>query len=1073
MLHTLPGNQLEVLVEPLARLLAVPVDNALEPDVILVQNPGMQHWLSMQLAQHRDRRISMNLRFPLPVTEFWTLIRRVLGPDAVPEASPYRREVLSWRLDALLAREDIAANPTFAEPTRYWQRQSDRQQAVRRHQLAEQLADLYEQYLLYRPDWIADWDSGNGNHWQAQLWRLLTADTVVPHPIKLARQAIDQLAQPAEALPERLFLFGINALSPFWLDFIKALSDQGGIDIHLLYLNPSDDYWGEVVSERQAAKQRARWIEAETDPDTPLDVGNPLLANLGQQGQAFVRLLSERADLETPVFVENETPTLLAQLQRDILHLRDGRDTPSELNDNSISVTRAHSALREVQGLHDWLLHRFNDDPTLTPKDVVVMCPNVEDYAPFVEAVFARRFEDLSEKVPPLPCSIADRHLKDADPTVAAFLDLLTLPDARFQVSQVIGWLRVPAIQTQFQLTPDDVDQLAHWLSTAAVHWGLDAEHKAGFVEREVSDHFTWQQGLDRLLLGFAWGDEATILGERLLLPQVEGSDALQLGRLMAFVRRLKQLAAELNQPRDIEHWQAFLKDRLRLALFATGESFDPAHDDLRTAIADLGQHCFEAGFDGDIPLGVIRDVLMQAFSGSQSGGRQFLTGQITVCSLVPMRSIPFKVLAVLGLNDGEFPRHRPPLGFDLMANDHRLGDRSRRGDDRYLFLEALLSARDAIYLSYQGRDVTNNTERQPSLVLTELFDYLHSATGWRREQIRDLPLQPFAAANYQGAQPSFDRHWLRLTAPLPDASNIAELPEPDWPDELPLKQLIDALDHPSRAFARQRLGLFLGYDSGPQLDDSEPFAPDHLTRYQLQAQLIDSELGLDDMPVESWLDRARLSGLLPDHAEAEDDLQSWQQQAEQFAAHLMELGSAELTLENVETRIDGQQLSAQLPRLADGRLLFWRLADAKGKDYLTLWLHHLVANLSGPTETLGLYRTNKTDAVYQLQLAPLDADDAKTELTNWLRIWKLALCRPLPLNSAIGVEIAKPRTRGEYQPYHFDRLWYGDQFRSGLGSDAYMHWFWPEPPDEAALRDDLLALYEPLFAHLQETAHA
>lgn len=1066
MLHTLPGNQLEALADALATLLAVPVDNPLEPDIILVQNPGMQHWLSMQLAQHPERRISMNLRFPLPVTEFWTLIRQILGPDSVPEASPYRREVLSWRLDALLARESVVNDPLFAEPTRYWRRQSDRQQAVRRHQLAEQLADLYEQYLLYRPDWIADWDAGQGAHWQAQLWRLLSAETPVAHPVKLAQQAIAQLPKTAQPLPERIFLFGINSLSPFWLDFLKALGDAG-LHIHLLYLNPSDDYWNDVVSERQAARQRALWIESNTDPDQPLDVGNPLLANFGQQGQAFVRLLSDRADLETSVFVDREKPTLLGQLQSDILHLRDGRQAPSELNDNSISVTRAHSALREVQALHDWLLHRFNDDPTLTPKDVVVMCPNVEDYAPFVEAVFARRFDDLSEAVPPLPCSIADRHLKDADPTVAAFLDLLTLPDARFQVSQVIGWLRVPAIQTQFRLTPDDVDQLAHWLSDASVHWGLDADHKAGFIEREVSDHFTWQQGLDRLLLGFAWGDEQHILGERLLMPQVEGSDALQLGRLMAFVRRLKQLTIELNQPRHIEHWQAFLKDRLRLALFATGESFDPAHDDLRAAIADLGQHCFEAGYDGEIPLGVIRDVLMQTFSGSQSGGRQFLTGQITVCSLVPMRSIPFKVLAVLGLNDSEFPRHRPPLGFDLMANDHRLGDRSRRGDDRYLFLEALLSARDAIYLSYQGRDVTNNTERQPSLVLTELFDYLEAASAWRRSDIRTLPLQPFAAANYQGDQPSFDAHWLRLTEPLNAPNTLAALPEPEWPESLSLTQLIDALDHPSRAFARLRLGLFLGYDNGPQLDDSEPFAPDHLTRYQLQAQLIDSELGLSDTSADNWLERVRLSGQLPDHREAEATVEEWQQQAEQFAAHLHELGSGQLTRESVDASIDGQKLNAQLPRLPDGRLLFWRLADAKGKDYLTLWLHHLVANLEQDTETLGLYRTNKTDAVYQLQFAPLERDTAKDELSNWLRIWKLALQRPLALNSAIGVEIAKPRTRGEYQPYHFDRLWAGDQFRRGLAEDPYLAWFWPEPPNEVDLRDDVMALYEPLFAAL------
>ncbi len=1074
MLHTLPGNQLDVLVEPLATILSGPTSNPLQPDIIMVQHQGMQHWLSMKLAEHPDRQISMNLQFPLPVTQFWALIRQILGPKEVPESSTYRREVLIWRLDALLASDAIQNDPAFAEPTGYWQRQSAAQQAVRRFQLAGQLADLYEQYLLYRPDWILDWDAGRGEHWQAKLWQHLIAQPGGRgHPVRKAQQAIERIHQPDDTLPERLFLFGINALAPFWLDFLKALSDEAHIDVHVFYLNPSDEYWGDVVSEKQAAKQRARWVDTDETPDLPPEVGNPLIANLGQQGQAFVKLLTERADLESPIFVEPEADTLLGQLQRDLLHLRDGREAPTEVNDHSICITRAHSALREVQGLHDWLLHQFNDRPDLTPKDVLVMCPNVEDYAPFVEAVFARRFDDLSEKVPPLPCSIADRNLKDADPTVAAFLDLLTLPDARFQVNQVIGWLRVPAIQAQFKLTPDDIDQLTRWLQAANVHWGLDAKHKQRWAGREVSDHFSWHQGLERLLLGFAWGDEEAIVGNRLLLPQVEGADALQLGRLMAFVDRLRTLAMELNRPRTAQEWQHFLKERLQLALFASEDAFDPAHDDLRKAIGDLGEHCMEAGYTADIPLTVIREVLQNGFAGSQSTGRQFLTGQITVCSMVPMRSIPFKVLAVLGLNDGEFPRQRPPLGFDLMANDKpRLGDRSRRGDDRYLFLEALLSAREALYLSYQGRDVNTNTERQPSLVLTELFGYLEASSGWRQGNIHTLPLQPFNPNNYiQGDHrptwPSFDGHWLRLHKPLAEPETLTHLPEPDWPDTLSLDELIAFFDHPARQFARQRLGLFLGFDDRPELEDSEPFATDHLQRYLLQDTLVHSRLGLTDATTDQLLTRARLSGDLPDHPLVSPELDDWQAQAEHFADTLKEQGTEALTMEPIEVRVTGQTLTATLPRLPDGRLLFWRLADAKGKNYVRLWLHHLVANLASETGTLGLFRERKTDEVYELNFSPMDRDQAETELKKWLEVWKLGLQEPLPYNAEIGLEMARPRTRGEYQPSHFERLWFGDMFKPGLAEDAYMAWFWAEPPEHEGLYEALTGLYEPMMRQL------
>ena len=1081
MIHTLPGNQLETLIEPLATLLAVPVDNPLEPDVIMVQHQGMQHWLSMKLAEHPDRQISMNLEFPLPVQHFWTLIRTILGPDKVPEQSPWRREVLVWRLDELLASDAIRTDPDFAEPSRYWQNQSPGQQALRRFQLAEQLADLFEQYLMYRPDWIADWDQGKTNsndrnaQWQARLWQILAKGNA-DHPVALIRQALAQLHDPAEPLPERLFLFGINNLPPLWLDFIHALADAG-VQFHIFYLNPSDDYWGDVVSEKQAAKLRAQWIEEEDEGEEPLalEVGNPLIANLGQQGQAFVKLLSEHASIESPVFMEPDGDSLLNQLQRDLLHLRDGREQPytrpDEVSDHSLTIRGAHSALREVQGLHDWLLHQFNQDRTLTPKDVLVMCPNVEDYAPFVDAIFARRFDDLAEEVPPLPCSIADRNLKDADPTVAAFLDLLTLPDARFQVTQVLGWLRVPAIQVQFGLSQDDLDPLARWLENATVHWGLDADHKGQFVQTEVSPYYSWRQGLERLLVGFAWGDSSEVVNNRLLLPDVEGSDAVLLGKLMAFLDTLNQLARDLKQPRSAADWQRFLQDRLRLALFATDAPFEGAHDDLRTAIRDLSQQSRVANYPHAIPLTVVRHVLQNAVASPASTGRQFLTGQITVCSMVPMRSIPFRVLAILGLNDGDFPRQRPPLGFDLMAQDKpRLGDRSRRGDDRYLFLEALLSARESLYLSYQGRDINTNSERQPSLVLAELMAYLEQASDWRPEQIDTLPLQPFAPSNYQGTWPSFDAHWLRLGQPLPEPNQITRLPEPDWPEQLSIDELLRFAEHPARAFARNRLGLFLDLADRPELSDAEPFAANHLDRYLLQQQLIDARLLPDAPAADQVLLEAQLSGRLPDNPLVEETLQDWQDQADHFANHLGQLGAQQLSVETAELALDGITLTASLPCLGNGDLLFWRLADAKGKDLLRLWLHHLFANCMSPCATWGLYRQPKEDQVYSIELTSMTRDKAETELKHWLATWRRGLCEPLPWHCEVGVVMCKTREKRDYHEGDFEKLWQGDgYYNAGLGQDAYLNWFWPEPPEHAPLYEAITQLYEPLFNHLKQ----
>jgi len=1073
-IHTLPGNRLENLAEALALLLAVPVSNPLAPDVIMVQHQGMQHWLSMQLAQHRDRHIAMNLQFPLPVRHMWTLIRQILGERDTPQHTGFEREVLAWRLFDLLADAAVVDDPAFVEPTRYWQQQSARQQAVRRFQLAEELADLYEQYQMYRPDWIEAWDRGmpetrdpadpEGLHWQGRLWGLLVA-AQAQHPVALLRKAMDRLGETHAALPQRLFIVGINTLAPLWLDFLKALSDRQGIDIFVLYLNPTDEYWEDATSERQAARQRAQWLAThEDDADFIADTGNPLVTGLGQQGQQFVRLLSRIADLETACFESPDTDTLLAQLQRDMLRFHDGRTAPTAVVDDSITVTSAHSALREVQGLHDWLLHRFNDDPTLTPKDVVVLCPNVEQYAPFVEAVFAGRFDALADTVPPLPCSIADRNPGNADPTIAAFLELLALPDARFQVTQVLSWLQVPALQLRFGITADDLERIRQWLDAASVHWGLDATHKQQWVPGS-SAQFSWQQGLERLLLGFAWGDSEAIVGDRLLLPQVEGAEALLLGRLIAFVQALEDLLSGLRVERNLPDWQSFLDVQLCSALLGGEDGRDSAREDLATVIRTLGENAALAGFSGTVPLTVVRHVLEQALAAPAHTGRQFLAGQITVCSMVPMRAIPFRVVALLGLNDGDFPRQRPPLGFDRIAHDEaRAGDRSRRGDDRYLFLEALLSARDALYLSYQGRDVRTNGEKQPSIVLAELLAYLEASSGWRLAEHRvELPLQPFSAANFRGERPAFDTQWLRLLRPLPAAQRVITLPLPDdMPQALSVAQLVRALEHPARYFAQQRLRLYLNKDEEAGLEDAEPFTANLLDRYRIQQQILDALFTGNQAALEHTLQRAQLSGELPDHPLMADVLQDWQVQASGFVEHVAAI-APERDVQAFSLTLNGLTLSGEALVAQGNTLLHYRLASVKAKDRLSLWLYHLLANTQADYASRGIYR-GKHGAVTEIALAPIEAGAARAQLDTWLALWRNSLCTPLPLCAQLALDSSKANLTSADLEQRMTALWEGARNPWRIDPDPYLTWFWPEAPAADGLFDDLQLYYQPLI---------
>lgn len=1096
-------------------------------DTVIVQNAGMQHWLNMSLAEQRG--ISMNMRYALPSQYLWNLIRNLASDEDVPEQSPYSREVLAWRIDTLLASNEVINDTTYQVASDYWrvnhagneqsetcrENHSEAEQ-LKRYQLACQLADLYEQYLIFRPEWIHAWHQGefvaydqadecdtgiqSSAIWQGKLWHLLVSEQPYD-PHELVALAISNLSNidltdktnpRSKLLPQRLSFFGINAMAPLWLEFINALSEK--IDVHFFHLNPCYAYWGDVVTEKRAIEA---WIKGQNftvdaDEDESLtamenladinrQVGNPLLANLGQQGREFMALLYQYSTVNIDVFesavedlntkesdsvqpletsfVEKATSNILARVQQDILSLSDARhieekvekeaeekgEEKSPLIDDSIIITSAHSALREVQGLHDWLLHQFNEDKSLTPKDVLVMCPQVEQYAPYVNAVFTRGWQDIADEVPPLPCSIADRVSKDAEPLVAAFAELLKLPDSRFQVSSLIALLRLPAMQNRFGLNLEAIEKITHWLEAASVHWGLDKAHKQQVLAQSqatnnhnsntgdspsnsvngTSDSFTWQQGLTRLMRGFAFGDHSVIYQDQMLLPNIEGSDSELLGKLMLIIEQLQLSAISMSKARSATQWQQFLFDLLQ-------QLFEDENDNglsiVRTATESLVEYCQHAGYDSDISLSVIRDYLNAHFS-QPDPGRQFMVGQVTFCSMLPMRSIPFKIIAVLGLNDGEFPRQRQPLSFDLMSTTPaQLGDRSRRGDDRYLFLEAIISARRALYLSFQGRNIKNNKERQPSLVLKELMEYLARGYGWRllglneevdkesgealAEHIRQLPMQAFSEQNYLGRYASFDANWLNLkristaqetdaTLNLPENNELTDsvivgsaAVESAMMDNASASDVIRFYQHPARYYGQRSLYLYLEQHN-TLINDIEPFVPDRLDSYLLRQDLLNYYLSptQSKQSCEDILLTAKLSGNLPDLPTTDDLIQGWQKDSEDFSHFILNEvaanevasveSSAEIAIEPIDCSVT-VDLSASNTQVFDTNLY----SDAELETLKTVLPKSVTVNtkLLIIAGKLVFYRSSSAKAkdlftlyLHQLILQVAQTDDSQT----------------------------------------------------------------------------------------------
>ena len=899
-----PANRLEDLAVLLNHVLKLGHQNdtfgVLNSAQVIVENTGMQHWLNTQLASQNG--IAMNIDYPLPGKFVWQLARQLLGDTEVPQQPPYQREALVWRIDDVLASDEIRSNNEFFEANRYWQSEASgsvttsptANDLLKRFQLASALADLFEQYILYRPDWLKQWQIDGQNehqvqHWQAQLWAILCRQDG-RHPIDIQHKLMGCLSQMSGAepntLPQQICLFALNTMAPATLDVFSALAQH--TQVHVFHLNPCAEYWGHIQSEKAIAATQLKYWLAQQDDQVLVDGGNPLLANLGSQGKEFFRLLQQQDSYNIDAFEDaephySETSLLmLHQLQQDILHLKDACEDQQDKTDNSLVFTSASSALRELQGLHDWLLGQFNQDPSLKPSDILVMCPQVEDYAAYVGAVFDTNGFQLGYgtdaknlETPQLPCSIADRKPQDAEPLVAAYLQLLHLPDSRFQVTFILDLLRLPAMQRKFNITSVELDTIAVWLTNASVHWGIDEHHKASTLgQAQATSTYSWSWGLKRLLLGFAQGDQVPHYQDDWLLDDVEGNQALLLGRLMQVLEQLQWHAKNLNTPRTGEAWRGYLTgiiDEFFTDDHTSERNEEQAKESLSTAIGNMAMWVEQVGYSQAISLEVVRYSLTQKLSVASSS-QAFITGKITFCSMVPMRSIPFKVVAMLGLNDGQYPRQSKPLDFDLMAQEERrVGDRSRRGDDRYLFLEAMISARSCLYLSYQGTDSKNNSPRQPSLILSELMDYLARGYGWDFDpkspssMIRQLPLHSFSEANFAAqSHPSFESAWLRLLQAQASDENIPALGLLPSTKPIKISDLVRFLENPGRCFANQSLGLYL-HDYDLDLEDNEPFNSSKLVEYKLRDQMLSAVLSDEPGACELVRQEYQLNGQLPE----------------------------------------------------------------------------------------------------------------------------------------------------------------------------------------------------------------
>ncbi len=835
------SNCLDTLCDLLVHFLRQdpPTDPFAQED-ILVQSPGMAQWLKLEIAKRQG--IAMGLRFPLPASFIWQMFETVL--DDVPKENPYQKSILTWTLMDLLPK--VIDAPQMKPLRVYLQRHT---KALSWWLMCQNIADLFDQYQVYRPDWLVQWEAGKDDvakkmPWQPFLWRTLVAHYQGSlHRAKRFQYFYQALKQNhVQGLPQRLFVFGVPAMAPQYVQALEALSQH--CHVHYFLHNPCREYWGDLC-----------------DPSVSSSVfGNPLLSAWGKQGRDHLYLLSEIAPQEIEAFVEPDQNCLLAKLQHHILDLfnptpyQHQSRLPADLilapEDDSVRIHLCYSRVRELEVLYDQLLAWFDADQSLKPRDILVMAPDIDNYSAEIRAVFG----SMSECDPRfIPFAISDQRLPSAYPLVKVFLQLLNLPSQRCQVTQILDILQLDAVQRQFGLNETDVVKLSKWIRDSGIRWGLTQQDGAQWQLPNLAQN-TWLWGIERLFAGFACLDTQLVAGIR-PFDIGTGLDNVILGGLSDFVHALIEIRQQLQEAKTGEQWCAFLYQLLH-RFFQPEAAQENQMKAIYDAIDKMQQTITLSCYTHEICYEIVLNGLTQILEATQTSAR-FLAGAVNFCTLMPMRGIPFKRICLLGMNDGDYPRQTMDVSYDLIGLLPRRGDRSRREDDRYLFLEALQSAREKLYLSYISRSVQDNQVMEPSVLLATLRDYI---TGY------------FACLPYQHLSPEVRvgkmRAWIECEHPLvPYHTDYFDINQPrsfmyEWIAGLPkidekqlqsdtsgrhllqhvveLEQLQDCVALPCQHYLQQQLAIF--FPSFWQSDeDHEPFILDGLTRHQLKKELIKS----------------------------------------------------------------------------------------------------------------------------------------------------------------------------------------------------------------------------------------
>lgn len=1040
-LHIHRAERTDILADGLGELLATPPPDPFAEDLVVVPARGVERWLSQRLSHRLGRGsgsdgVCAGVAFRSPAS----LIAEITGTR---EDDPWSPDAMTWPLlEVVDACVDEPWCRTLATHLGHFSTGEEKElRQGRRYAVTRRLAGLFASYARQRPGLLSDWLEGEvvdlpvDLDWQPELWRRLVAAMAIDPPHVRQAKTVAQLRSSGCELPERLSLFGYTRLPATDIELLDALSVHH--ELHLWLPHPSAQLWTALTGRRGVVPRR--------DDDSHREARHPLLTTLARDLRELERSLPAEPATDEYLPGAGRPDTLLGWLQSDISantvapkgrSLRDG--------DHSVQVHSCHGPARQVDVLREVLLGLLADDETLEPRDILVMCPDIETYAPLIAADFG-----LGEVVPDahpahrLRVRLADRSLVQTNPLLGVAAQLLALAGSRVTATEVINIANADAVRARFAFDDDDLQDIAEWVREANIRWGFDQSHRTAYGVDFV--HNTWRFGLDRVLAGVALsGDSQAWIENTLPLDDV-GSDRVDLaGRLAEFCTRLQTVVDSLRGTRPLREWLASLSAGISLITEvddADAWQFSQLQREFNEILALAGERATVA-----LRLPDIVQLLKRHLAGRPTRAN-FRTGTLTVCTMVPMRSVPHRVVCLVGLDDTVFPRIGVIDGDDALARAPMTGERDIRAEDRQLLLDAICAATEKLVITYTGANEYTGQPRPPAVPLAELLDALHATAEGdvERRVLISQPLQPFDIRNVEpgavvtdkpGEPFTFDTTVLDAAraslGDRPKQPRFASSPLPPPPvDDVSLADLVGFFRDPVKGFFRALDYTFPAEVDG--IDDAMPVAIDALEEWTVGARILDDLM--HGLTAERALKAEWCRGTLPPGRLGWRKAREICERAEQLAAEALTQRSEPARAVDVDVDVgSGRRVTGTVSPVFGDRLVAVTYSKLAGKQLLAAWIPLLALAAHDPEQqwsAVCIGRAPRGNVIRRerLALAGVPVTASAELLADLVAIYDAGRREPIPLPVKTSYAWAEARHSGGEPAYQADRRWRTDSF--------------------------------------------